>query len=95
MSSFLQTLSELERRYDELEHLMADPAIATDPTKLAELGRERAELEEVVAAYREYRATERPDRRGRELLAGDERPRDGRAGRRTRLQDPARRSATS
>ncbi|MDP9355173.1 MAG: peptide chain release factor 1 [Chloroflexota bacterium] len=56
MSNLFTTLAELERRYAELDHLMADPAVATDPTKLQEYGRERAELEDVVGAYRELRA---------------------------------------
>jgi peptide chain release factor 1 len=58
MSSFLDTLADLERRANELDHLMGDPEVATDPTRLLEFGRERAELEGVVAAYREYRVTE-------------------------------------
>jgi peptide chain release factor 1 len=37
---------------------MADPSIATDPVQLTELGRERAELDAVVHAYRDYRANE-------------------------------------
>src|SRR4051794_29803533 len=56
MATFLSTLSELERRYEELDHLMADPEVATDPVKLTEYSRERAELDGVVNAYRDYRA---------------------------------------
>ena len=33
MSSFLDNLADLERRFNELDHLMADPAIATDPVR--------------------------------------------------------------
>lgn len=58
MSSFLANLADLERRYNELDHLMADPSIATDPSRLTELGRERAELDGIVGAYREYRQNE-------------------------------------
>jgi peptide chain release factor 1 len=58
MSSFLNSLAELERRYNEIDHLMADPEISTDPGKLMDLGRERSELEEVVSAYREYLVVE-------------------------------------
>jgi peptide chain release factor 1 len=58
-SSFLTTLSELERRYDELGHVMSDPAVATDPGKLMEFGRERSELDEIVAVYRDYQDVER------------------------------------
>ncbi len=56
MSNLFTTLAELERRYAELDHLMSDPAVATDPTKLQEYGRERAELEQVVGVYRDLRA---------------------------------------
>ena len=58
MSGLFTTLADLERRYDELEHLMADPAVATDPGKLQEYGRERADMEEVVGALRELRAAD-------------------------------------
>jgi peptide chain release factor 1 len=51
MSTFLSTLAELKRRYDELDHQMADPAVLGEPSRLADLGRERAELEEVVSVY--------------------------------------------
>ena len=71
MSALITTLADLERRYDELEHLMADPAVATDPAKLQEYGRERAELEEVVAAFRKLRATDAAITET-ELLASDD-----------------------
>jgi peptide chain release factor 1 len=58
MSALFDTLAELERRYDEIEHQLADPAVATDPGKLQELGRDRAKLEEVVTAFRELRRTD-------------------------------------
>ena len=58
MSTFLDTLGDIERRYDELEQLMADPAVTADHLRLQEIGRERAELEEVVSAFRELRDTE-------------------------------------
>ena len=71
MSALFTTLAELERRYVELEHLMADPAVATDPAKLQDYGRERAELEEVVAAFRDLRATDDAIAET-ELLAADD-----------------------
>ena len=58
MSTFLDTLAEIERRYDELEQLMADPAVTTDHLRLQEIGRERAELADVVSAFRRLRETE-------------------------------------
>jgi peptide chain release factor 1 len=73
MSSLMNTLAEIDRRYRELDHLMADPANATDPVKLQEFGRERAEMEEIVSAYDEYRASERALEEA-ELLAKDDDP---------------------
>ncbi|MGI8476417.1 MAG: peptide chain release factor 1 [Thermomicrobiales bacterium] len=58
MSSFLATLGELERRFYELDHVMSDLQVATDPRRPAEYGRERAELQEVVTAYQELRGVE-------------------------------------
>ncbi|MCC6314107.1 MAG: peptide chain release factor 1 [Thermomicrobiales bacterium] len=52
------TLGEIERRYDDLEQMMADPAVATDPARLQEIGRERSDLEDVVGAYRDLRTVE-------------------------------------
>ena len=41
MSTILDTLADIERRYDELEQQMADPAVVTDHQRLQEIGRER------------------------------------------------------
>jgi peptide chain release factor 1 len=70
MSSFLHTLSEIERRYEEIDHLMAVPEVATDHTQLADLGRERAEIDGVVSAFREFRDVERQIEES-QLLAAD------------------------
>ena len=69
MGAVSTTLSDIERRFDELERLMADPAVATDPTRLQEYGRERAEMDEVVAAYRALREVERAIEETQELAA--------------------------
>ena len=64
----LDKLAEVESRYLELESLMGDPAIATDYERVAELAKERASLQNIVDAYRQYRrgAAELDD--ARELL---------------------------
>jgi peptide chain release factor 1 len=49
----LEKLAAVEERYNELERLMADPAVAADYVQVAEYAQERAELEPVVNAYRE------------------------------------------
>jgi peptide chain release factor 1 len=53
----LERLESIEKRYEELNELMARPEIALDFEKLQNLARERANLEEVVTRYREYKAT--------------------------------------
>jgi len=58
LATFRANLDEMERRYTELDHLMADPAVATDPERLMELGRERADMEAIVVAWRRYREIE-------------------------------------
>jgi peptide chain release factor 1 len=58
MSTFLDTLADIENRYDELEQLMADPSVTADHLRLQEIGRERAELDGVVTAFRQLRDTE-------------------------------------
>jgi peptide chain release factor 1 len=68
---WLDKVAALERRYDELTEQMADPSVATDPERLAELAREQAELEEIVSVYRAYRAAEAELAEARQL-AGDE-----------------------
>ncbi len=54
----LDKVAAIERRYEELNELMADPAVATDRTRLTELAREQAGLEETISVYRNYRAAE-------------------------------------
>jgi peptide chain release factor 1 len=72
MSAFLSTLAELKRRYDELDHQMADPAVLADPSKLAELGRERADLEEVVSVYSDLQGSEQELKDAEELASDDD-----------------------
>ena len=65
-------LADIERRYEELEQQMADPEVATDPSRLQELGRERAELEEVVTTYRDLKALDAQIAGAEELAHGDD-----------------------
>jgi peptide chain release factor 1 len=54
----LDTLADLDRRYNAIEEEMARPDVMTDHTRLSELGRERAEIEDAALAYRRLRALE-------------------------------------
>jgi peptide chain release factor 1 len=46
----------VEQRYEELNQLMADPAVATDHVKLAEYAQEQSEISDLVMAYRRHKA---------------------------------------
>jgi peptide chain release factor 1 len=55
----MERLESIAQRYDELNHLMAQPEVVEDPSLLQRYGREHAELEEVVAKYNELKENER------------------------------------
>ncbi len=67
-----EKLDHVVERYEELHRLMADPAVATDPRRLQEYGRELAGITELVTAYQEYRQTERQLQEAGELLSSDD-----------------------
>ena len=65
----LQRRQEVERRYEELERLVVDPAVIANRREYAALTRERAQLEETVARFRERRQLERDLAEHEELVA--------------------------
>jgi peptide chain release factor 1 len=52
----IEKVAAIDRRYEELNQLMADQAVATDPSRLSELAREASEIEPVVNEYRAWLA---------------------------------------
>jgi peptide chain release factor 1 len=48
-------LNEIEARYEQLTAEMASPEAAANPDRLRQLGKDLAELQEIVTPYREYR----------------------------------------
>jgi peptide chain release factor 1 len=50
-------LAEIEERYERLQAEMAEPDVARDQERLRRLGKDLAELGEIVAPYREYRTS--------------------------------------
>jgi peptide chain release factor 1 len=64
----LEKLAGIEARYAELEELLADPEVALDYEKVAEYAQERAELEDIVSAYRAYQAAEEELEGARSIL---------------------------
>ena len=51
----IQKLDQLEKRYHEIQRLVADPAVLRDQGRYRELMRESAGLEEVVEAYSTFK----------------------------------------
>jgi peptide chain release factor 1 len=67
----LDTLADIERRYLQIEEEMAKPDVVTDHVRLSALGRERAEIEDAVTAYRLLRDLE-DEIAATEAMAGEE-----------------------
>ena len=55
----IDRLSQIEKRFVDIEEEMATQATAENPRRLQELARERAGLEDVVTSYRQYQTTVR------------------------------------
>ena len=64
----LEKMAEVEGRYEELEELLADPALLEDRREYSRVAKEHADLSEVVACYREWRKLAQEVRDNRELL---------------------------
>src|SRR2546428_270102 len=65
-----ERLADIERRYEELERLVSDPAVIGNRREFAKLARERAQLDETVACRRERQRVAREGAEHRELAHG-------------------------
>ncbi|HVH19288.1 MAG TPA: PCRF domain-containing protein, partial [Myxococcota bacterium] len=63
-------LKEVERRFEELERQVADPAVIANRREFARLAKERAQLEETVVAWRERQRVAAELEEHRELAQG-------------------------
>jgi peptide chain release factor 1 len=55
--TLLDKLTEVEKRYQELEETLSHAEVASNLKEYARLGKERSTLEEIVACFREWRKT--------------------------------------
>lgn len=69
---FQDKLEGVEARFVEIERLMGDPEVAMDYARIAELSKEKSNLEEIVAKYREYKQATRELAEAKELLGDKE-----------------------
>ncbi|TMC05428.1 MAG: peptide chain release factor 1 [Chloroflexi bacterium] len=70
----IDRLDSFARRYDELQEQMASPEVATEPQRLASLGKELRGLEELVNTYSGYRDAARQAEEAQELLRQERDP---------------------
>jgi peptide chain release factor 1 len=54
-----EKLELIQKRYDELSQLLARADVATNPKRLQELSKEKADLEDIVGNYQQYKAKEK------------------------------------
>jgi peptide chain release factor 1 len=64
----LDKVALVEQRYEELNRLMADPEVATDPDQVRQYAQEQAEIAGLVEKYRDYRQVQRELESARSLL---------------------------
>jgi peptide chain release factor 1 len=64
----LEKLAEVEKRYRELELLLADHQLLSNQREYAKVAKERSDLEEVVTCYRRWRKVDKEIKQNRELL---------------------------
>ena len=67
----IDQLEKIEQRYQEIEQQMASPEMADNLQKLQELAQERTSIENLVANYREYKATSRALEETKAMLEGE------------------------
>jgi peptide chain release factor 1 len=67
-----EKLDEIEKRYDELQRKIGDPSVATDVAAFREAMKAIAEIQDVVAKYRELKELRKRLADARELLKSDD-----------------------
>lgn len=51
----IEKLEEIEKRFEQIELQLQDPAVTTNPSEIQRLGKARAQIEPIVTATRQYR----------------------------------------
>jgi peptide chain release factor 1 len=69
-----EKLAAIEARYEELERLLGDPAVLSDYAKLAEYGKERSNLQEIVETFRAYKSKTEQLEGAKQMIAEDSDP---------------------
>ena len=64
----LEKLAEVEKRYGELDLLLADPQLLGNQKEYSKVAKERSDLEEIVTSYRQWKKVDQEIQQNRELL---------------------------
>src|SRR6185295_15254419 len=67
-----EKLAEVEKRYEELESLMLDSNITANRKEYARVSKERSDLEQIVADFREWKKVEADIEGNKALLEEDD-----------------------
>ena len=67
-----EKLASIEQRFNELTEQMADPALANDYTRYAEVARQQNELQAIVAKYRELKRAQQELADNEQMAQGDD-----------------------
>jgi peptide chain release factor 1 len=65
---FLQKLEQIEKRFEELNRQMADPAVIADADQYRKITKAHSELSEIVSRYRDWKSTDDRITQGRAML---------------------------
>lgn len=63
-----QKLEEVEKRYEELEQLLSDPKVLSNPREMQKLARERAEISRLIETYQAYKKVKGEIQESQDLL---------------------------
>lgn len=72
MSIMIERLEGMVNRYHEITNLMMEPEIVSDSKQLAKLGKEQADLTQVVETYEDYKSNAEALEEAKELLLEDD-----------------------
>ncbi len=68
MSKLYEQIERINRRFEDIEQLLADPNVLADYGRMSELAQERSDIEELVTTYRRYRTVEQQMAENRLML---------------------------
>ena len=91
---YQQKLDDIERKFEDLNRQMADPAVISDSAQYRKVSKAQSELSEIVSKYREWKTASRNLEEARADADGI-RSRIARHGARRKWRDWSRRSHAS